>query len=63
MGGTGGCVELVPMSPEDPISPLAEAAVSMHEIVLVYVQAGFSRAEAIQIVTTLMAAKIRGEQS
>jgi hypothetical protein len=47
------------MSPEDPISPLAEAAVSMHEIVLVYVQAGFSRAEAIQIVTALMAARLR----
>jgi hypothetical protein len=35
--------------PRDPFSPLMNAAVQMHEMVLQFVQAGFTRREAIHI--------------
>jgi hypothetical protein len=47
---------------DDPLTPLAEAAVQMHELVLIYERAGFTRAESIQIVVALMVAKM-GENS
>lgn len=43
---------------DDPLMPLAEAAVQMHELVLIYEEAGFTRAESIQIVLALMVAKM-----
>jgi len=35
--------------PRDPFSPLMNAAVQMHEMVVQFVQAGFTRQEAIHI--------------
>ena len=35
--------------PKDPFSPLLNAAVQMHEMVMQLVEAGFTRSEAIQI--------------
>lgn len=42
------------MSPEDPISELAAAAVQMHELFAEYVKAGFTRAEALTLISELI---------
>lgn len=38
----------------DPFTPLGEAAVQMHELVLEYQRAGFSRVESVHIVVELL---------
>lgn len=40
--------------PEDPMTALSEAAAGMHELFSAYVNAGFARAEALQIVIAIM---------
>lgn len=44
------------MSPEpiDPIGPLAAMATQLHELLVAYVEAGFTRAEALHLVTALI---------
>ena len=46
-------------APIDPISPLGEGAIQMHELVLEYQHAGFSREEALRIVLVMVTAQIR----
>jgi hypothetical protein len=36
--------------PDDPVSPLREAAVSMHELFSEYMRAGFNRKEALYLI-------------
>jgi hypothetical protein len=50
--GNASCVCFVKDEPRDPFSPLMNAAVQMHEMVLQFVQAGFTRKEAIHIMLT-----------
>lgn len=40
--------------PTDPFSGLTAAAVSLHEMFMSYVDAGFTRAESLEIVIRLM---------
>lgn len=46
-------------APADPIGALAEAAAGLHEMFTAYVDAGFSRGEALQIVIAVVTANIR----
>jgi hypothetical protein len=46
-------------NPEDPMTALAEGAASMHELFMAYVNAGFTSAEALQIVIAMATASIR----
>lgn len=39
--------------PKDPMGPLAEGAIAMHEIFLAYIAAGFTRRESLEIVIGL----------
>lgn len=39
--------------PKDPIGPMAEGAISVHELFKAYIQAGFTRREALEIVIGL----------
>lgn len=39
--------------PNDPIGPMAEGAISMHELFRAYMAAGFTRREALDIVIGL----------
>ena len=48
--------------PEDPISLLAEGAAQLHELFTAYVNAGFSRAEALQITVGIITAQPRPPQ-
>lgn len=41
---------------QDPFTPLREAAVSSHELFVAYVDAGFTEAQAMQLLIGLMAA-------
>jgi succinate-acetate transporter protein len=45
-----------PLDDIEPLSPLGAIAVQMHEMVTEYQNAGFSRAEAIQIVLSMSVA-------
>lgn len=49
--------------PEDPMSELGAAAVQMHELFTAYTAAGFTRAEALQIVIAIATANMRGPES
>jgi hypothetical protein len=46
--------------PEDPITELATAAVSLHELFSAYVGAGFNENQALYLVGQLVAAAGRG---
>jgi hypothetical protein len=48
--------------PEDPITSLAEGAAQMHELFMAYLHAGFTRAEALQIMISIVTASIRPPQ-
>ena len=50
----------MPDEPEDPITLLAEGAAQVHELFMAYVNAGFGRAEALQIVIGIITAPIGG---
>ena len=45
--------------PPDPMSQLAEGAAQTHELFTSYVQAGFDRGEALQIVIAILMAHIQ----
>ena len=45
--------------PPDPMSQLAEGAAQTHELFTSYVQAGFDRSEALQIVIAILMAHIQ----
>jgi len=48
--------------PQDPLTELAEGAAQLHEVFLSYVGAGFSEAQAMQIVISILTAGIGGGQ-
>lgn len=47
--------------PSDPLPKLLADAVQQHELVLTYVAAGFSRAEAMQLLCTMVAAAVTAQ--
>lgn len=47
--------------PTDPISNLLAGAIGLHELMLSYVEAGFTRTEAHALVCTVMAATINSQ--
>jgi hypothetical protein len=49
--------------PEDPITLLAEGAAQLHELFTAYVNAGFARPEALQIVIGIITAGAGGAGS
>jgi hypothetical protein len=49
-------------SPPNPFNHLAQAAVATHEMFSAYVDAGFTRAEALQLVAAIITAPLRGER-
>ncbi len=48
-------------TPEDPMTELAAGAAQMHELFTAYIDAGFSHAEALQILIAVVTAGIRGQ--
>jgi hypothetical protein len=46
--------------PDDPMTVLAQGAASAHELFTAYVTAGFTRAEALQLIVAVMVAHIQG---
>lgn len=48
--------------PPDPMTALAEGAAQMHELFAAYVDAGFARAEALQILIAVVTASIQPPQ-
>jgi hypothetical protein len=46
--------------PSDPITDLAASAAQLHELFLAYVQAGFTEAQAMELVKTTLATAIGG---
>jgi len=44
--------------PDDPLSEPAAGAIQMHELMMAYCAAGFTRAEALSLVTTLLVASM-----
>ena len=46
-------------SPEDPITALAQGAAQLHELFTAYINAGFTDAEALQIIIAMVTASIR----
>lgn len=46
-------------NPESPISQLLAGAIQMHEMLVAHVQAGFTRAEAMEILKTVVAEQVR----
>ena len=51
-------------TPEDPISELSTGAIQVHELFSAYVNAGFTRPEALDLVLTILSITItqQGEQ-
>jgi hypothetical protein len=49
----------VDAGPEDPISSLTEGAVHAHELFMAYVNAGFTRPEALQLIAAIISASVR----
>jgi hypothetical protein len=45
--------------PHDPITQMAEGAAQMHEAFTAWIEAGFTRAEALQITIAVLQAGIR----
>lgn len=50
----------MPDSPQDPITELAAMAVQNHELYTAYVNAGFTEAQAMQLLIAFLAASIGG---
>lgn len=48
--------------PRDPLTQLAEGAAQVHELFLAYVSAGFTRPEALHLVTAMVVASTGGTQ-
>ncbi|MGO2807926.1 hypothetical protein ACTXL8_05455 [Glutamicibacter arilaitensis] len=48
-------------SPDSPISQMLAGAIQMHEMLVAYVEAGFTRAEAMEILKTMVAEQVRNE--
>ena len=48
--------------PDDPLSELAAGAVQMHEMLTSYVAAGFTRAESLQIIISMLVANFKRGQ-
>jgi hypothetical protein len=48
--------------PADPMTSLAEGAIQTHELFMAYVNAGFTRSEALRIVIGIVAAHVRPQQ-
>ena len=46
----------------DPISVLATSAIQVHELFSAYVQAGFTRPEALELVNTILSIAMLGQQ-
>lgn len=42
------------MTPADPIGPLAEAAISLHELFKAYIDAGFTEGQAMFLIAVLL---------
>jgi hypothetical protein len=49
--------------PPEPMSEMGESAASLHELFLVYVRAGFTRVEAMQLVILVMQEGIRNNNA
>jgi hypothetical protein len=49
-------------APQDPVTALAEAAASLHELYVTYVQSGFTPAQALYLVGQLITASLRPQQ-
>jgi len=49
--------------PDDPITQLATAAVSLHELYTAYVGAGFTENQALYLVGVILSANLRGPAS
>lgn len=45
--------------PPSPVSPVAAGAVQVHELFMAYVNAGFTRAEALQLTMSIMHAGMK----
>jgi len=45
--------------PPDPLTELGKAAAGLHEVFTSYLEAGFSRPEALRLVTVILAESIR----
>jgi hypothetical protein len=52
----------VPDTPQDPITDLAAGAAQCHELFVSYVEAGFTEAQALQIVIGILTAGLGGGQ-
>jgi len=46
--------------PEDPITQLAAAAAQVHELYISYIEAGFTEAQAFDLIKTILAAGAGG---
>lgn len=51
------------MGPEDPFNDLTEATVSQHEMYMSWRQAGFTEAQAMELLKTVVAEIVRGSFS
>lgn len=51
------------MKPEDPMTPMAQAGVEMHEMYTSWVAAGFNRKEALYLVGKYVAATVAAQNS
>lgn len=47
--------------PEDPLSALAEGVAQQHEMFMAYVDAGFTRPEALKIIIAMITANAGGD--
>lgn len=48
-------------NPEDPMTPLAQSASQMHELYLQYVAAGFTEAQALELVKAVIIGSLGGK--
>lgn len=46
--------------PEDPVTELAASAVQLHELHLAYLAAGFTEAQAMELIKALLMASVGG---
>lgn len=52
----------MPDTPQDPITALAEGAAQLHELYTAHVNAGFTEAQAMQIVLAIITGGMRGAE-
>jgi hypothetical protein len=50
----------MPDAPSDPITPLLESATQIHEMFLAWQKAGFTEAQAFELVRTAIGAMFKG---